>query len=291
MKGFKAIFTATLLEIACDPLALLITLSALALSTFAGALHYHQFGEPSRMAREAGVSALLIPGLAFAVFSSIRAIRREMESGTVQMALAHSVSRAGFLFAKMTGVLAAFSIFFATVWANSLVAVKGSELGALAANGDIARVWGPSLALGVAAIAVPPVLGAILNRFASLRFVRTATFLALFISLAGVFYKFDSALALRQLGLSLAVFPPVIFFMALAGAAAVRLKGNSASALSFAVMAFALPVLGAHYLPDALENGGSVPLGYLALAFAAALPLAAAAFLAGVGLFCERDLT
>lgn len=278
-----------MLEIACDPLALLIALSALALSTFAGALHYHQFGEPSRMAREAGLSAILVPGLAFCIFSTVRTLRREIESGTVQMALAHSLSRGAFLAAKLVGVAAACLVFFATVWANSLVAVRGAELGAAAAHGDIARVWGPSLAWGVAPLVAAPVLAALLNRFAGMRFVRSATLIALAVSLAGVFYRPDPSLALRQLGVALPLLPPALFFVALSGAAAVRLSGNAAASLAFVVAALALPVFGSHYLSDALEKGGAVPWGYVAATFAAALPLTAAALLAGVELFKERD--
>ena len=290
MRKVLSIAGATTLEIACDPLAMLITLSAMAMSTLAGALHYHQFGEPSRMAREAGLSSLLVGGLAFAVFGAVRTIRREIESGTLQMALARSVSRGGFFAAKLAGVAAATLAFFLAVWANSLVAVRGAELGARFAQGDIAKVFGPSLALGTAAMVVPLAAAALLNRFAGFRFVRTAMNLMLAVSLAGVCYRFDGSLAARQLGAAAMLVPPVLFFGAFAGAAAVRLQGNAAVALAFALAALSLPVLGAHYLPGSLAAGGSVPAGHCALAFAAAAPLVAAAVMAGTELLGGKDV-
>lgn len=285
MGPFFSIVRATALEIACDALALLVTLAALALSTFAGALHYHQFGEPARMAREAGLSALMVGGIVFCVFSCVRTIRREIESQTVQMALSHSVSRGSFLCAKIAGVLAAYALFFAIVLANSMTAVRGSVLGAEMARGGIARVWGPSLAFGVAPMILPLVAAAALNRFLGMRFVKGAMALMLFVSLAGVFYRPDWGLAARQAGAALALVPPAVFFTALAGALAAKFPSNASLALSFAAVLAGLPAFGAHYLADAVSKGAPVPWGFVALTYAAASPLVAAALLAGVRLF------
>jgi len=242
------------------------------------------------MAREAGLSAILVPGIAFAVFSSIRTIRRELESGTLQMALAHPVSRRTFLAAKLAGVLGAYGVFFVTVWASSLVAVRGAILGAAAANGDIARVWGPSLAIGTAAIVVPLAAGAVLNRFAGFRFARTAAFTALAVAATGVFYKFDAALSAAHLASSLPLVAPAVFFTVFAGAAAVRLEGNNAASLLFLVAAVSLPVLGAHYIPEAAAGGAPAPWLYAACSLLAVAPLAAAAFIAGAELFNGKDV-
>ena len=103
MRQFFSIARATALEMASEPLALLLTLSAMALAVLAPIMHYHQFGEASRMARDAGLSALLVFGIAYAVFCTVKSVRREIDSGTLEMALAHPVSRAGFFLAKLTG--------------------------------------------------------------------------------------------------------------------------------------------------------------------------------------------
>ena len=55
MRRWFAIAKATALEIFSEPLSLLLLLSALALVILAPALHYPQFGEPTRLARDAGL--------------------------------------------------------------------------------------------------------------------------------------------------------------------------------------------------------------------------------------------
>lgn len=285
-----SIIRATALETACDALALLITLAALALSTFAGALHYHQFGEPSRMAREAGLSAIMVAGVMLCVFSCVRTIRREIESQTVQMALSHSISRGAFLCAKILGVLVVYAMFFVTVLCNSIAAVRGSVLGAEAAQGGIARVWGPSLAIGVATLVLPLVVAAALSRFFRVRFVRSAMLLMLALSVAGVFYRPDFSLITAEIGIALALVPLAVFFTALAGALAARFASNAATTLAFLAVALALPMFGSHYLADAVRHGASAPWGYIALSYVAIAPLVAAALIAGVHLFNNEEL-
>lgn len=281
----------TLLELECEPLNMLITLSALALATFAGALHYHQFGEVDRMAREAGLSAILVPGVIMAVLSSVRVFAREMESLTMHMALSHSISRSKFLVSKFFGVAAAHAIFFLAVWANSLVAVNGSLIGAANANGDIARVWGPSLAWGVAAIASPLVIGAAANRFLRWRFTRTVTLSALAISLAGVCYRFNAPLALRHLACAIPILPATWAFAAIAMSLATRLKPGAATSCTFAIAALSLPLLGAHYIPDAFSAAAKTPCAaYFILAFVSPVLICAAALTAGCHLLNNKDL-
>lgn len=285
-----SILRATTLEIACDALALLITIAALALSTFAGALHYHQFGEPARMAREAGLSAIMVGGVMFCVFSCVRAVRREIESQTAQMALSHSITRGGFLCAKMLGVVAAYGVFFVTVLANSITAVRGSVLGAEAAHGGLARVWGPSLAIGVATMLLPLIIAAALNRFFRVRFVRSATLLMLVFAVGGIFYKMDASLVAAEVGISLALVPLAVLFTAISGALAARFAANAATTISFLFVALALPMFGSHYLADAVARGASVPWGYVAMTYAAAVPLIAAAVLAGIHFINAREI-
>ena len=111
--GFRSVAKSTALEILSEPMTLLVLLAALSLAVLAPAFHYHQFGEPTRMARDAGFSALFVCGTVVAVFGTIRTFRREIESGTIQMALAHSISRGAFFLAKATGALAAYLRLFA----------------------------------------------------------------------------------------------------------------------------------------------------------------------------------
>lgn len=265
-------------------------LSSLLMATLAPALHYHQFGEPSRMAREAGLSALLMGGIAFAVFPTKATMRREIESGTLQMALAHSVSRWGFLLSKMAGVSLAYLVFFGALAGNMATGVRGAELGAAAAAGDIARIWGPSLAIQVATLVFPLAAAAALNRFAGWRFVKTASLLTLACALAGAGYRLNPNEAARLLVAAALLVTPTLFFAAFALAASVRLASNAATSLTLLSVAVSLPFLGSYYLPRALESGGAVPLAYAAIATAAAIPFIAAALLSAKWLFESTDI-
>ena len=285
-----AIVRATALEVICDPLALLVMLASLLLATLAPALHYHQFGEPARMAREAGLSALLMGGIAFAIFPTKATMRREIESGTLQMALAHSVSRWGFLLSKMVGVALAFLVFFGALAGNLITGVRGAELGAAAAQGDIARMWGPSLAIQVATLVVPLVSAAAMNRFARWRFVKTASLLTLLCAVAGTAYRLTPVEALRHLASAALLVAPILFFAAVTLAASVRFASNAANSISLLVVAVSLPFLGSYYLPRALEDGGSIPLSYFAIAIGATVPFIAAALLVAKWLFDDSDI-
>ncbi len=292
MRKWTAIAFATVLETVSDPLALLLTASALTLAVLSPRLHYHQFGEPSRMAREAGLSALLVFGLAYVVFGAVKAIRREIESGTIQMALSHPISRASFFTAKVAGVFASYMVIFITVFCASLAAVRGSEIGAeiASANGTLPLMWGPSFAFAFSALAVAPIVAAALNRFMGFRFVPTCAMCALAVSVASAFYRPDPALALRYLGAASALPFPAAVFVSVAGAAAARLKDHAAVSVSLFAILLSLPILGNYYIPNELTDGGSVSPGYLAMSFLAAMPLAAAALVAGVQLFKGRDM-
>lgn len=291
MRRHLAIVRTTALEVCSEPLAFLLTLTALGCAAVLPALHFHQFGDPSRMARDAGLSALLIVGLFYATFCTVKAYRREIESGTLQMALAASVSRAGFFLAKLAGVFLAYLVFAATVTGVALTAVTGAERGgALAAQtGDVAKMYGPSLALALAAIVLPPVAAAALNRFLRFRFVPTAALLSLALALAGACCFFSPRLAARFLGAALLLVFPAAVFMAASAAFAVRWPANAATALAGLLFAVSLPNLGDYYLSDALSRGGAVPWAYVGLAALCALPLVAAFALLGIRLFKDRD--
>ncbi len=292
MRRGRAIVYATALEILGEPLALLVLLASLALTTLAPAFHYHQFGEPSRMARDAGISALLLGGSVIAYVGTLRTFRRELESGTAQSALAHSVSRTAFFLWKACGCLVAYVVFAATVSLVSLTVVRGAEIGgALAATtGDIARLWGPSLAVALGACILPVVAAALLNRFKRFRFALTSNVLALVVAALGVAYRFDGALASRLLPAFALAAAPSLVVMSASAAFALRFSSNTASTLTAIATAFVLPALGNYCLSDALADGGSVPWAYLAVAFMAVVPAVALFLLIGIHFINERDV-
>ena len=303
MRRFCAIVKATVLETTSEPLAFLLAISAVAVTTLASAFHIHQFGESSRMARDASLSSSLVFGLLYVVFCTVKAFRREAESGTMQMALSHSVSRFCFLSAKTVGVFAAYLAFAATMYGASVTTVAGAEIGGriAARDGSLALIWGPAVAADAATIVVPLVAAAVLNRFARFRFVATATWLALAVSLFGaalcVAFAPGDGIGDTAAALPAALAPaavllafPAAVFAAASAAFAVRLRDNMAAACSLAAAAAFLPALGNYYLSDALSGAGRIPWSYVAAAFAATLPLVAAFVVLGAWLLAGRDV-
>jgi len=291
VRRFRSIALATALELLSEPLSLLITLTALALTALAPALHYHQFGEPSRMARDAGFSAMLLGGCCYVAFGAFRTFRREVETGTMQVALAHSVSRSGFFLAKVLGCGLAYAVFVLTVGSVSLTVVNGAEIGAfvVAGSGGIARIWGVSLAIALLALLLPLGLAALLNRFVRMRFTLTASLLALTVALLGVAYRPDFALALRLMPASVLFSVPALVLLAAVSAFAVRFRPSVAATLTMAVVVLLVPALGNYCLSEALARGGSVPIRYFWMALAAIVPAVAAFLVLGVGFINGKD--
>ncbi len=293
VRRFTVLAKATTLEILSEPLSLLLLSAALVLAVLAPALHYHQFGEVTRMARDSGFSALLIGGFVFAAAGTLRSFRREIEGGTASAALAHPVSRGTFFLAKCAGSAFAFALFAVTVGSVTLVTVRGAAIGGeiAAKTFDIPKLYGPCLAVGVAAIVAPYPVAAALNRFARCRFALSAFLCSAAIAFAGSFLAFDPGLWLRLApGLALVWFPPLML-IAVAGAASVRLKANAAGAVSALAVAAFLPFAGNYCLSEALSRGGSIPLGYVALAFGALASATLAFLLIGISLFNGKDIS
>lgn len=244
------------------------------------------------MARDAGLSAMLFGSLAFAVFGTVRTFRREIESGTVAVALSHPVSRRVFFLAKFAGCSLATLGFAAIVGAAAATSVTGAAIGgAIAeANGDIAKIWGPSYAIGVATVFVPYPAGAALNRFAGFRFQPTAFAVVALLAFGGMCYRFDAALVSRLLPAAALVAAPAVAFAAFAAAAATRLRDSQAlTATGLLLLAF-VPAIGNYWLSDALSGGGKIPLAYASGALAAVAAPAAAFLFAGIRLFDGLDL-
>lgn len=278
-----------------EPLSLLILLAALVIAVFAPAFHYHQFGEVTRMARDAGFSALLICGGAVAVFGTIRTFRREIESRTCEMALAHPVSRQSFFLMKGIGAFVAYLIFAAIVFCVSVTIVEGAAVGGqiAKAKGDLARLWGPCFVAGICVMVLPLVVGAALNRFAGCRFVLSFFAVSAALALAAGLWT-----ACRNFPLVVRMFPValLIVFLTLvlllaAAAFAVCLKANAAAACVGVVVTLLVPAVGNYYMSDALTGGGSVGWTYVGLAAVATLPLALIFLFLGFNFANGRDMT
>ena len=294
LKRSLSIIKATALEMLSEPLTLLVSLAALALAVLAPAFHYHQFGDPTRMARDAGFSALFTCGSVVAVFCTIRAFRREVETGTMEMALAHPVSRSAFFLSKTMGAFLAYLVFAAIVFGVTLAIFQGAVIGGAIARrtGDIARIYGPFLAAGVSVAVVPLTLGAILNRFAGCRFVLTAMTVAFVLSVveAGVVLWLSRLTVLRLLPVGVLVMALAVPLLTAAAAFSIRFRANAAASAVGVVFLALLPAVGNYYLVNALADGGTLSWGYVGFAVAALLPATAAFLLLGIHFINGRDI-
>ena len=295
MRESISIVKATAFEIISEPLSLLILLAALVLTVLAPAFHYHQFGEATRMARDAGLSSVLMGGLVIAVFGTIRAFRREVESGTMAMALAHPVSRTAFFLAKTLGAGAAYLVFASIVFLTAFVIVDGAAIGGLIAakSGDIARIYGPNFAEGIGVIVLPLLVGAALNRFGNARFVLSSFVLALALSAVGAALSVvRDAVVFRRL---LPVMTLIALFTSVplvaSAAFAVRFKANAAASSVGLVFALLLPAVGNYYLADALSRDGFVPWTYVGCAALATLPAVLLFLFLGIHFINGRDIS
>ena len=247
------------------------------------------------MARDAGFSALFTCGGVVAVFGTVRAFRREIESGTMAMALAHPISRSGFFLAKVLGSLMAYVVFSTVVFGTVIVIYEGAALGGAIAkqSGDIARIYGPFLVGGVAILLLPMVLAAVLNRFARFRFVLTSFVLAFVLSVCAAV----AAVVLtrgpiqRLLPAAALVAQMAVVLLSAAAAFAMRFKASAAVSIVGAVFVAMVPAIGNYYLVDALSGAGRITWAYVGCAAVAALPAVVAFLLMGIHFANGRDIS
>lgn len=231
MRRFSAIARTSAIETMSQPLsAILFPVAVLAVHLLP-AFQYHRFGVAGRLARETGLSALFVFGLCYAVPSVVRAVGRELETGTAAAALALGVSRSLYFSARLAGTLSVFLLFFAAVVsATALSSFSCVKAAAVFSESGASRVWGPAFAVGVAASLAPFAVAACLNRFANRRFCMWTCLLAVVFQLLGL-ALLDGASAL------LSVVPPFsalaaacATYVTMAGALATRLRPNGVSA-------------------------------------------------------------
>jgi len=264
------------------------------LTVLAPAFHYHQFGDPTRMARDAGFSALFTCGSVIAVFGTIRAFRREIESGTMEMALSHPVSRTTFFLNKTAGVFLAYLIFAGTVLGTTSLIFEGAAIGGDLARrtGDVARLFGPFLASGVGVLVLPLIVAAALNRFARFRFVLTSLVLTFALAVIGfavmVFLFGGSVVRLIPAAVLLLLLAAVL--MSAAAAFSVRLRTNVAASCAGSVFLLSLPAVGNYYLVDALAGQGTLPWSYVGIAAVVTIPAVVSFLLLGIHLTNGRDI-
>lgn len=291
MGSRTAVIRAALVEVLSEPLSLLLTLSALALMLVGAIMHCHNFGQPTRMACEAGLSAQLMGGILLGLFAAVRAFRREEESGTLAMTLAHPISRASFFISKCLGVLLGVALLVWTLFCATITLARAAYIGGLiaAAKGDIPRLWGPAVALVVAIILLPLFVGAVRSRFGNGRFVYTSLLTMIILSSAALLYPWEWNLFVPLTVSFVLLLIPTTLFTLIAASAAVRLKDRHAVALTLGLLIIALPLVG-NYYPTAQVFRQGWTLKEALFAVSAAVPLICGFVLLGVHFMNRKDI-
>ena len=301
MRRFCMIVRSAALEALAEPLSAILFLVALLAVHLLPSFHFHQFGEAGRLPRECGFSALLVFGLAFATSAAVRAVGRELESGTAAMVLSRPVPRPLFLCAKVAGVFVALVLFWLAVACATLLSVASSEMGRLVTDGGVC-VWGPGIAAGSGFTVLALVLAALANWARRARFCVSACILLAaaqpvallsITRLCKVRFEWEVVPAMGVLVIGCAA------LVAMAGACAVRLKpAVVATVLAVAVaLSFLMPVravlpdIHRFWLVDAFAGGGAPTAREMLSAAAAGVLLTAFWLVAGSALLARREIS
>jgi ABC-type transport system involved in multi-copper enzyme maturation permease subunit len=273
LKQTAAIARATLVEAIQQPVAFLILLSAVAMTLLVPVFQFHRFGEDGRLARDSGLSCMLVFGLVLAAGTAGRSVAGEIARGTAAAALGKPVRRVTFLLAKWLGVSAVVALFWLGVLSAALLAERGSAHFVALENFSGYASDVISLALGFAGIVAALLAAAARHYFGRRRFgvsafVGVTLSQVLVVALSGFYNRFgqlyplhgeaachgcgaDHAhaagwvlyhpeLNLRVIPVALLVLFALVVFAALATALATRLPAGTTFAVCAGVLLLGL---------------------------------------------------
>jgi len=121
-----AIAKATVLESVQQPIAFLILTSGVLSVLLVPVFQFHRFSEDGRLARDSGLSCMLVFGLVLAVTTAGSALAAEITRGTAAAIIGKPVSRVTFIVSKWLGICGVLLIFWLGICAATLLAERGS---------------------------------------------------------------------------------------------------------------------------------------------------------------------
>ena len=195
LKQVAAIALATVVESIQQPVAFLILLSAVTMTLLVPIFQFHRFSEDGRLARDSGLSCMLVFGLVLAAGTAGRSVADEIARGTAAAALGKPVRRATFLLAKWLGVFAVLALFWLGMLSATLLSERGSAHYIVQENfaGHATDVI--SLVLGFSGLAVALLTAAARHffwrrRFGVSAFIGVALSQVLVVVLSGFYNRF-----------------------------------------------------------------------------------------------------
>jgi hypothetical protein len=322
-RQIAAIAWTTFLEAIQQPIAFLLALSSVAMTLFVPVFQFHRFGEEGRLARDSGLSCMLIFGMALAVGTAGRAVAGEIASGTAASVIGKPVARSVFVISKWLGCMLVTALFWVGQTAAVLIAERVSAHTVVKEEFTGALLDPYTFTLAVGGVALALAAGAALHFFWRRRFGVTVFFGIAASQLAAAaacgFYDrlgegvpYSPGLNAQALPAALLVLAALAVFAALATALSTRLQPPAVFAVCAGVLLaglagdtlFAdapavsargllggvLPDLQNFWLCDAIAHGGRISARYLLSAGGYALTCCALFLLGGCMAFKGKDL-
>lgn len=125
MRQFVTIAINAFMELAGQPVFLLLMTSSAMFEIFLATPYYFAFGDEPKLVKNSVLAVMLLAGLFGAVLSASASLAREIRSGTALAVLSKPVGRAQFLLAKYAGLALALSFL---TFVNLIAALLASRM-------------------------------------------------------------------------------------------------------------------------------------------------------------------
>ena len=109
-----------------QPIAFLLQLVSTVLTLVVPIFQFHRFGEDGQLARDSGLSCMLVFGMALAVGTAGRSVAGEIANGTAASVLGKPVGRMLFVFSKWLGCVYLVAVFCLGQLAATMVSERAS---------------------------------------------------------------------------------------------------------------------------------------------------------------------
>lgn len=319
MQRFVAIALNGFLELARQPVVLLLCTSSAVVIIFLASIPYFGFGSDAKLVKDTVMAVMFLSGLFGAVLSASNCVAREIRTGTALAVLSKPVGRTQFLLARYAGLVGILAV---TAYVNLLACLLATRM-AYDAYGDADL---RALAIYYGSIVVAYIAAGFSNFFLRRPFVSDALMgLVVLTSLAFIlinFYDrqgqpqdFGHDIDWRVIPAGLLILFAIWTLAALALACSTRLE--MVSTLAVCTMVFLLGLMSDYlfgraagqgefwakilygvvpnwqkfWMAEALGEGNHIPLAYLGTAFAYAVAHVGAALALGLSLFEDRELS
>lgn len=319
MRQFVTIAVNAFMELIRQPIVLLLMTTSAVFIVFLASVPYFGFGDDPKLVKDSVLAVTLVSGLLGAVLSASNTVAREIHAGTALAVLAKPVGRTQFILAKFCGLMAALSVM---TYINLVACLLASRM-AYDAYGSTDWL---GLGLFYGSVVVAYALGGFSNFFLRRPFVSDAVLaLAVMVAVAfvvinffgkdGAMRPFGQDLDWRMVRAGVLVLFAVWVFAGLAVACSTRLELISTLAVCSAFFLLGLmsdylfgvpahrgawwasalytllPNWQLFWLTDALEEGKTIPVGYLAAALGYTVAYVGAALVVAIWMFEDRELT